>query len=45
MDGDEARKKIEEGVEAESFIRLHVVQARGRGRGMGDEEIVFVGEG
>lgn len=29
LQGDEARKKIEEGVEAESFIRLHVVQARG----------------
>mmetsp|Transcript_4066 Transcript_4066/g.14199 ORF Transcript_4066/g.14199 Transcript_4066/m.14199 type:complete len:119 (-) Transcript_4066:126-482(-) len=30
---EEARKKIQEGVEAESFIRLHVVQARGNERG------------
>mmetsp|Transcript_6557 Transcript_6557/g.26694 ORF Transcript_6557/g.26694 Transcript_6557/m.26694 type:complete len:114 (+) Transcript_6557:302-643(+) len=30
---EEARKKIEEGVEAESFIRLHVVQAQVNNKG------------
>ena len=30
---EEAKKKIAEGVEAESFIRLHVVQAVGNERG------------
>lgn len=30
---EDAKKKIEEGVEAESFIRLHVVQAVGNERG------------
>lgn len=33
LTGDEAKRKIEEGVEAESFIRLHVVQAQGNERG------------
>lgn len=31
--GEDARRKIEEGVEAESFIRLHVVQAKANDAG------------